>query len=90
MHRKHAKNLDEEDSDYSPFKSHKQHSSNQNKGQDYEMEDLIRRMQSVNINDSLYATLYYKAYKIDPEIAQIVPRPGFDHYQGGYSSAQTS
>ena len=27
MHRKHTRNLDEEDSDYLPFKSHKQHSS---------------------------------------------------------------
>lgn len=47
-------------------------------------------MQSININDSLYATLYYKAYKIDPKISQIVPRPGFDQYQRGYPGAQTS
>ena len=80
MHRKHTRSFDEEDSDYLPFKSHKQHITKQHKGQDDEMDDLIRRMQSININDSLYATLYYKAYKVDPEIAQIVPRPGFDHY----------
>lgn len=89
-HKKHSKIEEEEESDSPPFKPHKSHSSSQHKGQEDEMDDLIRRMQSININDSLYATLYYKAYKLDPEISQVVPRPGFDRYRGSYSGSQTS
>lgn len=85
--KKHARHEEEEESDNPPFKSHK--SSSYKEPQD-DMEDLIRRMQSISINDSLYATLYYRAYKLDPEISQIVPKPGFDGFRRTYRSAPTA
>ena len=42
---------------------------------DDEFEQLIKQLNSMSIKDPEYATVYFKAYRIDPIIRELVPTP---------------
>ncbi|RPD52062.1 hypothetical protein L227DRAFT_484715, partial [Lentinus tigrinus ALCF2SS1-6] len=42
---------------------------------DGEVEDIIRRLQNMSLNDPAYAALYYRAFKLDKDIVHIIRAP---------------
>ncbi|RPD52068.1 hypothetical protein L227DRAFT_515380, partial [Lentinus tigrinus ALCF2SS1-6] len=42
---------------------------------DGEVEDIIRRLQNMSLNDPAYAALYYRAFKLDKDIVHIIWAP---------------
>lgn len=45
------------------------------KENDKEFEELIKQLNSMSLKDPSYATVYFKAYRIDPIIKDLVPTP---------------
>ena len=50
-------------------------SDSKSKASDKEFEDLIQQLNSMSLKDPSYATVYYKAYRINPIIKELVPTP---------------
>ncbi|KAK7016213.1 hypothetical protein VNI00_018953 [Paramarasmius palmivorus] len=44
---------------------------------DSDVEDLVKRLSAMDLDDPEYATTYYRAIKLDPEVKSIVAPPAF-------------
>jgi hypothetical protein len=45
------------------------------RSEDTDINELIRRLGHMNLDDEEYAVTYYRAFKLDPDIAKVIQRP---------------